>query len=165
LGKNDQYYYYRLMLRGPMDTAINIGAINRSKNWEEWAEEYRLAEPFRKRESDYLKSGEWVRLVVINRVTGYMGTQRIQLGDASKNAGSMLSVKLDDTWLQPPNLKVWAERKYTPEKGIISKDPNDKEKHYLIGQEGAALTTDELVEVYTEWLDEEGRPRCGHPAG
>jgi len=57
LGKNDQYYSYRLMLRGPMDTAINIGAINRSKNWGEWAEEYRLAEPFRKRESDYLKSG------------------------------------------------------------------------------------------------------------
>jgi hypothetical protein len=28
LGKNDQYYYYRLMLCGPMDTAINIGAIN-----------------------------------------------------------------------------------------------------------------------------------------
>ncbi|HSX86128.1 MAG TPA: hypothetical protein VLE50_12020, partial [Cellvibrio sp.] len=43
LGKNDQYYYYRLMLRGPMDNAINVGAINRSKNWEEWAEEYRLA--------------------------------------------------------------------------------------------------------------------------
>lgn len=158
LGKDDKYYYYRLMLRGPMDTAINIGAINRSKNWEEWAEEYRLAEPFRKRESDYLKSGEWIRLVVINRATGYMGTQRIQLGDASKNAGSMLSVKLDDTYLQPPNLKIWAERKYTPEKGIISKDPEDKEKHYLIGQEGAALTTDTLVEVFTEWLDEEGRP-------
>ncbi len=156
LGKDDQYYYYRLMLRGPMDTAINIGAINRSKNWEEWAEEYRLAEPFRKRESDYLKSGEWIRLVVINRATGYMGTQRIQLGDASKNAGSMLSVKLNDTWLQPPNLKIWAERKYTPEKGIINKE--DKEKHYLIGQEGAALTSDTLVEVFTEWLDEEGRP-------
>ncbi|WP_323816594.1 hypothetical protein [Cellvibrio sp. NN19] len=158
LGKDDQYYYYRLMLRGPMDNQLNVGAINRSKNWEEWAEEYRLAEPFRERESDYLKSGEWVRLVVINRATGYMGTQRIQLGDASKNAGSMLSVKLDDIYLQPPNLKIWAERKYTPEKGIATSDVNGNEKHYLIGQEGVALTSDTLVEVFTEWLDEEGRP-------
>ncbi|WP_323816513.1 hypothetical protein [Cellvibrio sp. NN19] len=155
LGKDDQYYYYRLMLRGPMDNQLNVGAINRSKNWEEWAEEYRLAEPFRERESDYLKSGEWVRLVVINRATGYMGTQRIQLGDASKNAGSMLSVKMDDTYLQPPNLKIWAERDYTQTSGL---NQGDQLKNNIIGMEGASLDTDDIIRVYTEWLDEEGRP-------
>ncbi|ACE85037.1 hypothetical protein CJA_2513 [Cellvibrio japonicus Ueda107] len=54
LGEDDKYFYYRLMLRGPADYDLNIGAINRHKNWADWAEEYRLAEPLRKREADVL---------------------------------------------------------------------------------------------------------------
>ncbi|ACE83427.1 hypothetical protein CJA_2502 [Cellvibrio japonicus Ueda107] len=156
LGEGEQSYFYRLMLRGPMDHNLNIGAINRSKNWEDWAEDYRLAEPLRKREADHLKSGEWIRLVVINRATGYVGTQRIQLTDASMNSGSLLSVKLEDTFLEPPNLKIWAERKYTLDKGVVNAENKDKE--YLVGQEGAALTSDTAIEVFTEWLDHDGRP-------
>ncbi|WP_193345321.1 hypothetical protein [Cellvibrio japonicus] len=155
LGEDDKYFYYRLMLRGPADYDLNIGAINRHKNWADWAEEYRLAEPLRKREADHPKSGEWVRLVVINRATGYMGTQRVQLMDASKNIMGMLNVKLEDTFLQPPNLKIWAERDHKQEYGL---DKGKTSANNVIGTEGASLSSDEKITVYTAWYDEEGRP-------
>jgi len=154
LGKDDKYFFYRLMLRGPMDNALNIGGTVRTGTWEEWSTKNKLAEPFRKRESDLLKPGEWIRLVIINRVTGYMSSKRIQLSDASKNARNTLSIPLDDINLMPPNLKIWAERSYKVENGLTK----DEDRNYLIGTEGAALASDAKIEVYSEWFDEEGRP-------
>ncbi len=43
--------------------------------------------------------------------------------------------------LRPPNLKVWAERKYNVEQGLTKGD----EKTYTIGAEGAALTSDTTI--------------------
>jgi Laminin G domain len=163
LGKDDQFFFYRLMLRGPNDSVINIGNINRRnsagnfKSYSEWATDYKMEEPFRKREADHLKSGEWVRLVAINRATGYVGTQRLQLNDASQNAAGYLSLPVKDIEMLPPNLKIWAERSYDLEKGILPKDKNDRTKNYLIGAEGAALAGDKLITVYSEWLDHDGR--------
>lgn len=154
LGKDDKNFFYRIMLRGPQDSALNVGGTNRAGTWQEWATRNKLAEPFRKRESDYLKSGEWIRLVVINRVTGYMGTQRILLSDASKNAYGLLNVPVSDTYLTPPNLKVWAERSYSVDGGLTAGD----DKNYVIGAEGASLTSDAKIQVYTEWYDEDNRP-------
>jgi hypothetical protein len=73
---------------------------------------------FKSQESDHLKPGEWIRLVVINRATGYMGTQRIQLSDASQNPGGYLNVPVEDIILRPPNLKIWAQRYYTHDNGL-----------------------------------------------
>jgi hypothetical protein len=157
-GINDKedHFFYRIMLRGPMDHALNLGGgISRSGTWNEWATRYQLAEPYQKREADHLKSGEWIRLVVINRVTGYMATQRVQLNDASQNAAGFLSLPVKDMVLMPPNLKIWAERDYTHENGL---EKGKEERNNLIGAEGAALTSDGRVTVYTEWFDEEGRP-------
>jgi Alpha/beta hydrolase of unknown function (DUF900) len=157
LGKDDKYFFYRLMLRGPNDSDLNIGAINRRGGYTEWATRYKLEEPFRKKQADHLKSGEWVRLVAINRPTGYVGTQRVQLNDASDNGSGLLSLPVQDIVMSPPNLKIWAERSYDLEKGILPKDKNDRKKQYLIGAEGAALAGDKLITVYSEWLDEDGR--------
>jgi hypothetical protein len=118
-----------------------------------WSSKYKMTEPFQKRESDHLKSGEWIRVVAINRATGYMATQRTQLQDASQNEGGALNVPLNDMTLMPPNLKVWAERSYEVEDGLTK----GEDRHYLVGAEGAALTSDTYIRVYTEWLDEEGR--------
>jgi hypothetical protein len=57
--------------------------------------------------------------------------------------------------LMPPNLKIWAERDYTHENGL---EKGKEERNNLIGAEGGALASDDLVTVYTEWFDEEGRP-------
>jgi RHS repeat-associated protein len=156
LGEDDQFFFYRLMLRGPMDYALNLGGgTNRSGTWAEWATRYKLPEPYQRREADHLKSGEWVRLVVINRKTGYMGTQRLQLNDASQNAAGYLSLPVDDITLSPPRLKVWAERNYTQEQGL---QQGKEERNNIIGAEGAALASDDLVTIYTEWYDEFGLP-------
>jgi hypothetical protein len=82
-----------------------------------------------------------------------MATQRTQLQDASQNEGGALNVPLQDMTLMPPNLKVWAERSYDVDDGLTQ----GEDRHYLIGAEGAALTSDTYIRVYTEWLDEEGR--------
>jgi hypothetical protein len=155
LGKDDKYFYYRLLLRGPRDSPLNVGgAINRRGTYTEWATRYKLEEPFRKREADHLKSGEWVRLVAINRATGYVGTQRLQLNDASDNGSGYLSLPVKDIEMLPPNLKIWAERDYTQQSGL---DQGEEEKNNIIGMEGVSLTTDDKITVYTEWLDHDGR--------
>lgn len=56
--------------------------------------------------------------------------------------------------LQPPNLKIWAERSYNIEHGLTAGD----QRNYLIGAEGAGLTSDNMIQVYTEWLDHSGGP-------
>ena len=155
LGEQDKFFFYRLMLRGPMDSALNLGGgTQRRGTWAEWATRYKLPEPYQKREADHLKSGEWVRLVVINRKTGYMGTKRVQLNDASQNVAGYLSLPVEDITLSPPKLKVWAERNYTQAQGLKQ---GSQENNNIIGAEGAALASDDLVTIYTEWYDEEGR--------
>jgi hypothetical protein len=151
----DNAFYYRLMLRGPTDSTLNVGGgITRRGSWEEWSSQYKMTEPFQKRESDHLKSGEWIRVVAINRATGYMATQRTQLQDASQNEGGALNVPLQDMTLMPPNLKVWAERDYTQEYGL---EQNSQQKNNIVGAEGAGLSSDDRITIYTEWFDEEGR--------
>ncbi|MFO1369525.1 MAG: RHS repeat-associated core domain-containing protein [Marinagarivorans sp.] len=157
LGKDNKSFFYRIMLRGPMDTAVNSGGgfIQRRGSWQDYATQYKLAEPFQKREANHLKSGEWVRIVIINRPTGYIGTQRVQLKDASTNAGSSLNVPIDDIVLRPPNLKIWAERDYTQDSGL---NKGKEEKNNIIGAEGASLGSDDKIIVYSEWLDADGTP-------
>ncbi len=154
MGQGGDNVFYRAMLRGPSDSNINIGGTNRSGGWTAWATRNQLAEPFRQQQADHLKSGEWVRLVAINRATGYVGTQRVQLTDASTRTGGMLSFPVDDIKLMPPNLKIWAERTYDVDKGLTS----GEERRYLIGAEGASQTSDAMVTIYSEWLDQDGRP-------
>ena len=155
MGQGDDNVFYRIMLRGPKDSNINVGGTNRAGNWNEWATRNQLEEPFSKQDGDHLRPGEWIRLVVINRATGYMGTQRIQLSDASKNPGGFLNVPVEDIVMRPPNLKIWAERTYQVEHGLSA---NGEDRRFLIGAEGAGLVNDAMIEVYSEWYDHDGRP-------
>jgi hypothetical protein len=99
-------------------------------------------------------TGEWIRLIALNRATGYLGSQRIQLKDASQSPGGMLSFPVEDLVMRPPNLRIWAERRYEVEQGLTQ----GEDRHYLVGSEGASLASDTLVTVYSEWLDADGRP-------
>jgi len=152
LDEEDQLISYRVMLRGPRDWNLNIGgAIDRSGSYSEWATEYQLTEPFQDKESDHIRPGETIKVVAINRATGYMGTARVPL---NRTFEWDLTVLAPTITLRPPNLKVWAERKYDVEHGLTKGD----EKTYTIGTEGAALTSDTTITIYTEWLDEYGSP-------
>lgn len=147
--------FYRLMIRGPDDHRFNIGGgVDRRDTWGDWAEKYHLSEPFREQKANHLRAGEWVNLVVINRATGYMTNKRVQLSHARTSSEGLLNIRVEELVLQPPNLKVWAKRTYNIEHGSTAGEIRD----YLIGAEGAGLTSDTLIEVYTEWLDHNGRP-------
>jgi hypothetical protein len=115
------------------------------------ATDYQLTESFQKNKSDYIRPGEYIKIVAINRATGYMGTARVQL--ARSNLGD-LTVLAPPIVLSPPHLKIWAERKYNVEQGITQGEA----RNYTIGTEGAALTSDTTITIYTEWLDEHGKP-------
>ncbi|WP_416398395.1 hypothetical protein [Allohahella sp. A8] len=146
---------YRLMLRGPADSAANVGAINRTSSFEEWATGYQLTEPFRKRESFHLQPGEWVEVVAINRSTGYMGTSRVQLKSVGDAGSTGLSVTLDPIVMRPPNLKVWAERMYNVEQGLQA---GESRSGQIVSAEGASLLSDQSVRIFSEWLDHDGSP-------
>lgn len=157
-GQND-HFYYRLMLRGPADLNWNMGGSgDRSGSWQQWASSNNMTEPYQKKAANHLKSGERVKVVAINRATGYMASQSVQLKDSSSLGSGLLSLAVPDMVLMPPNLKIWAERDYKVEEGMTQ----GEQRHYLIGSEGASLTSDNAITVYTEWLDQYGRPL---PAG
>lgn len=158
---------YRVMLRGRYDSTLNVGGgVKRSLGFEEWATEYQLNEPFQKRESDHPKPGEFIKIVAINRATGYVGTTRVQLKSPNENLGrideednqeeeiSLLDVSAPTITMKPPNLKIWAERDYTVEHGYTA----GEDRNYTIGNEGAALTSDTTIRIFTEWLDDKGNP-------
>ncbi|MFT6221873.1 MAG: hypothetical protein ACJA0C_001281, partial [Candidatus Endobugula sp.] len=131
---------------------------NRDASFEQWASDSLLSKPFQQREADHLRSGEFVKIVAINRATGYMGTARVQLTSAGDSvngpATGLLSVTVPPITLTPPNLKIWAERNYDIKQGLTAGDSRTN----TIGSEGAALTSDTTVIIYTEWLDELGQP-------
>ncbi|RCU52636.1 hypothetical protein DU002_01305 [Corallincola holothuriorum] len=149
----DDTFYYRMAMRGGRNSLNNVGAGKKfNERYDDWATRNGFADAFKERKSNLLKPGEWVKLVVINRATGYMATQRVELKNLTQ--GSVVP----QITLTPPNLKIWAERKYKVEQGLTA----GKDRKYLIGAEGAGLTSDSEIKVFTEWFDHDGSPL---PAG
>ncbi len=151
--EDEERVAYRVMLRGPKDRDLNIGGASRAGGFEQWAARSYLTEPFSKREANHLKPGEYIEIVAINRSTGYIGTQRVQLKSAADNGGA-LGIGAKTITMRPPNLKIWAEREYNVEHGLTSGENSDR--LYTVGAEGASLTSDTTVTIYTEWLDHDG---------
>ncbi|MDH5675996.1 MAG: hypothetical protein OEZ06_27990 [Myxococcales bacterium] len=111
-----------------------------------------------------LSPGDALRIIVINRATGYIGTARAVLVNsfgfgwaiapegfgfdpATYAATGPTTINVE---MRPPNLKVRAYR-------ISEQDPAG-DIPYLIGSEGSSLTSDSIVYIETEWLDHDGRP-------
>ena len=143
---------YRILLRGENDSSLNIGGgIDRRQSFEDWATDYQLTEPFIQRQSDHPRPGEILQIVAINRATGYIGTARVPLLSPAQTAQApLIDVEVPEITLLPPNLRIWAER---------NSDSNDGgDVNSTIGNEGSALTTDNTITVYTEWLDHSGLP-------
>ncbi len=109
--------------------------------------------PLYQREADHLRPGERVRIIAINRASGYLGSLSVPLQAASSSDSFDLSVNVEDIELLPPNLKVWAERQSRTELGLTREEVN----RYLVGSEGAGMSRDQFIVVYSEWLDPYGR--------
>lgn len=113
------------------------------------------AAPQYQRKADHLRPGEAVRIIAINRASGYLGSISETLEATSAGSGDLdISFDVRDIQLLPPNLKIWAERKSRRYLNI-----SDEEiRNNLIGNEGAGMSDDQYIVIYTEWLDPEGLP-------
>ena len=132
----------------------------------------------------FLRPGDLVKVVAINRSTGYTGMAlgRVYVDSAaaaraaSEGAGVLneqytvqsdgLSVIADPENaakdlridMYPPNLRVQVDREYDVQFGATA----GEERNYIVGFEGSALNTDKIITVRTEWFAQDGSPL---PAG
>lgn len=116
-----------------------------------WQSAGGFAEEFQKKTANHLKAGETVRVIAINRPTGYIGTKRVVL--QAWDSG-FYAAPTEQIQLSPPNLKIWAERTSRTEYGIRQGEENKQ----MIASEGAGLGSDTSIAIYTEWLDHDGTP-------
>ena len=117
-------------------------------SYEQWQASLGVTEAFQS-DSDSLRVGEPIRVVAINRATGYLGSVRTSV---SSTSGADLGIELEQLVLYPPNIKVRVERHYEVAQGLTQGEG----RHYKVGSEGAALTSDQYVSIHTEWLDQDG---------
>ncbi|MDE1462690.1 Ig-like domain-containing protein [Spartinivicinus poritis] len=149
VSKNNSFFY-QMMVRSPEDLfSTKRQAFN---DWNDWQAKNKMNPALFQRKADHLRTGEPIRVIAINRATGYIGTALTTLGGTQ--AGGDITSPVPTIILSPPNLKVWATRRYQPQG---AKANSDAERHN-IGNEGAALTSDYIIEVHTEWLDDNDRP-------
>ncbi len=153
-----QKFAYTLRLVGSRGR-LHSGTVGEGDNAE--FQQWQMAEgvvdnsPLYTQQADHLRPGEKVRIIAINRATGYLGSH-IQELQAAGNGGTNLEISfnVDDIILLPPNLKVWAERQSRTELGMTQGEINK----YLVGSEGAGMSGDQFILIYTEWLDPDGLP-------
>jgi hypothetical protein len=100
---------------------------------------------------DVPRYGEQLKVILINRKTGYIGSKIITFGGHGNEA--VIGIVVPEITLQPPNLKIKADRKYQIGKGITKGKMSDE---YLIGFEGSGLASDHHIEISTEWYDHDG---------
>lgn len=144
-------YFYNMMIMG----AREYNYLKGTKQFEQWQEKSGiLDENLYNRNADHLRPGEAVRLIAINRATGYIGTLRTQLQPSGSLTSTLISFPIEDLKMAPPNLKIWAER-YTKVKHGLTKD---EDRDYQIGNEGAGLADDKKIVIYTEWFDKDDTP-------
>jgi len=162
----NQKLYYRLPMRGPGN---NNMLSNRRyffhNNLSGWQDANNINIELRGPKADHLRVGEPVKVILINRATGYMGTGTATvgagIGDAltgdevigtEENHTNLFAFSTEPIVMGPPNLRIRAERSWATE------GQQAKTKNTLVGFEGAGLTTDESVIITAEWLDRDGSP-------
>lgn len=144
-------FRYTIQLRGSKENRYALSGRNDEAAFSKWQSAGGFKEEFQKRAANHLKAGETVRIIAINRPTGYIGSVKVQLQSAVAS-GNLLNFADQRIELAPPNLKVWAERKNKIEKGMTKGEL----KKQLIGNEGAALGNDVSIAIYTDWRDADG---------
>ncbi len=158
------FFFYRTQLRGSQEGKFRISGEFSQRHPEglqetlderftRWQISSGMNPAFHEREADHIRAGEPLRIVAINRATGYIGSVKT----AAQHGGSdsrlqNLSWIIPDIVMGPPNLKVWAERDYNVAEGLTE----GEERSYLIGNEGGAMSDDITIRIYTEWYDQDG---------
>lgn len=145
-------FRYAIQLRGSTENYYSIAGRTGEANFAKWQSAGGFKEEFQKRTANHLKAGEMVRVIAINRPTGYIGSSRVRL--ESSFSGNAINTIDQQIVMGPPKLKIWAERKNKIEKGMT----RGELKKQLIGNEGAGLGSDVSIAIYTDWTDSDGSP-------
>ncbi len=135
-------------------TGLRRYGPNHESGFKAWQQVSNMNPKFYEREADHLRIGEKVKIVAINRATGYMGsiTTAVKSGGSS-GSSQLLSFDISNIIMEPPNLKVWAKRSSEVKYGA-----NKGDRTQTIGNEGVGLSNDKSIIIYTEWLDHDGSP-------
>ena len=159
----DEYIPYEFGRVDTTDTAVNFNMMMRghhfydtlAKGLDQWQVKTGVNPELHGRNADHLRPGEKVKVIMINRATGYIGTA-IGTYDTAQgtNVTTSLNIMIPPVVMRPPNLKITAERKYKVDYGLTK----DEEKEYLIGFEGSGLVSDQVIAITTEWYDHDGTP-------
>lgn len=151
---SDVGFAYDLTLPGPLDD-VSDGLWSSLESKTDFQEASGYSPDMIGRRADFLRPGEEVKIIAINRPTGYIGSVTTTVHtpiDGSYN------VQIDNMVMTPPNLKVKVERMFTVEAGLSKNDDKQGKREYLVGFEGGALTTDTAIEISTEWFEHDGTP-------
>ncbi len=140
-------FRYQLTIPGPRSSF----ALNSGSSVEAWQQEQGVVDALQGFSTDSLRPGEQVRIIAINRPTGYIASL---IGNIESPADGFLDFPLPTLEMKPPNLRISVERMYTVEHGATA----GQEREYLIGSEGSGLSSDTFIAVFTEWLDQDGTP-------
>ncbi len=146
-------FRYTIQLRGSKENYLAMSGRTGEAAFSKWQSAGGFKEEFQKRAANHLKAGETVRIIAINRPTGYIGSVKVELKSAVAS-GNLLNFAEQRIELAPPNLKVWAERKNKIEQGMT----RGEVKKQLIGNEGAGLGSDISIAIYTDWRDSDNGP-------
>lgn len=150
--QNDGKFYYRMLIPGPLGNLnYGFGAGRSSAALISWQEAIGMPEEMRGRKANALRPGEQIKLIAVNRPTGYIGTVTATLQNPT---AGRLDFPIDQIEMRPPNLRIRASRTYQIDGG----HNRDAQARYQVGFEGAALTTDTIVELHTDWFDQDGTP-------
>ncbi|MFZ2633127.1 MAG: RHS repeat-associated core domain-containing protein [Desulfosalsimonadaceae bacterium] len=147
-GSSGARIHYKMMLRGPISYQIT----GRKDNIEKWQSSVQMDDELRGVVADHLKIGEYVKVILVNRATGYIGTQRVKFGYSENGSETLLNFTPEEVVMRPPNLSIRAERKYKVDMGLTK----GKEYEHIIGFEGSGLTSDQYISVTTDWVDWDG---------
>jgi len=149
---------FRMLMRGPASSLArsfeNGQRNNEVDGFSQWQQASNMAPEFQKPDkADQVRTGEEIELWAINRVTGYIGSATFKLEPAQIATGRLDTV-IDSIEMLPPNLKIWAERTYDIESGLLK----GKDRRYLIGNEGIGEADDTYIQINVQWLDQDGSP-------
>ncbi|MBF0118181.1 MAG: alpha/beta hydrolase [Desulfobacterales bacterium] len=131
--------YYNMYLRGPLTDSTEkvqnsaIGAFSdiNDKDW------------------NIYKHLKWdkIKIVAINRATGYIGTT---ICDINKDRNGSINIKPSQIFMRPPKLLISGVRIPKLESTLSKQVP----KPYIIGFEGAGLTSDQTIAIRTYWNED-----------
>ncbi|GAP73918.1 hypothetical protein W04_0429 [Pseudoalteromonas sp. SW0106-04] len=152
-GVEENVFMYQLFMRGPAASAFSpSGRSQGEAGFARYQGESHMNPELHRREADHLRPHERLKIVLINRKTGYIGTAVKTFADIAsmQHAADFVS----RIAMYPPNLQLTAERFYQADEYTA----NPGEKQHIISYEGSATGADDMIVVTTQWLDHDGTP-------